>query len=88
MPDDLSAHLGLARRMRAIAVAADDAALTDDVLKAARATVESLAPEDLRSLADMHIMFKDDAPFDVMVGFWLRKRLAAERLQGLGAHGR
>lgn len=74
---------GLGRRMRAIAVAMDDIAVGEDAIMAARAEVESLTVDDLESLADMHLLFIDGAPTDVMVDFWLRKRLAKERLSQL-----
>ncbi len=77
------AHLGLVRRMRAIATADDDAGVADDVLKAARAAVDDLPLDDLESYAGTHFLFTDDAPMELMVDFWLRKRLAKERLRRL-----
>ena len=70
--------------MRAIADAYDDDAVSADVRAATLSELAGQSVEELQTMADMHILFADDAPADLMLAFWLRKRMARELLKARG----
>ena len=80
-PDDpCPSDEGLIRRMRAIDKAGADSNFDPATLNAIRAELAGYSEKDLKDLTSMHILFNDDAPAEVMEGFWLSKRIAAELL--------
>lgn len=80
-PDDpVPADEGLIRRMRAIDKAGADSNFDPATLSAIRAEFAGYSDKELKDLAGMHFLFRDDADPEVMAGFWLSTRLAAERL--------
>ncbi len=80
-PDDPNpADEGLIRRMRAIDKAGADSNFDPATLSAIRAELAGYSEKELKDLADMHLLFADDAPAEVMEGFWLSKRIASEIL--------
>lgn len=85
MINTMNRHRGLARRLRAIAIAGDDGAVGADVRAAALAAIGKLSVAQLQDLADAHILFADHAQPEIMVNFLLRQRLASELLGKMGA---
>ena len=70
----------LDRTLRLIRSAYDDDAI-DLAVKSRERTRLSLMPDDdLRTMAETHILFTDGAPSDLVLNFWLTKRLAEEIL--------
>lgn len=85
MLDSINQQTGLARRLRAIAIAGDDVAVGVDARAAALAAIGKLSVAELQDLADAHILFADHAPPELMVNFLLRQRLATELLGKMGS---
>ena len=80
LPDPEATDADLIRRMRAIDKAGSDSNFDPATLSAIRAEVAGYSEKELKDLAGMHFLFAADAPAEIMEGFWLSKRIAAEIL--------
>lgn len=69
------------RKARAIRWAYDDLAVGSDRVSEVRAGLTSCSTETLELVAGLHLLFRGDAPDEIMRDHYLGKRVAAELLQ-------